>query len=617
MSATEFEVDQRDIQFVLFEQLKVQDLPNSSYKDFDRDMYEMVVGEAAKLAEETLAPLNATGDRHGCKWDDGEVTTPPGYKEAYKTYIEGGWQGLSIDAEHGGGGLPKPIALAVVEMFTGACSAFVMYPGLTVAVANLLSRMSDDWTRDQILPKLVSGEWSGTMCLTEAQAGSAVGDVRTVARRDGDSYLLEGSKIFITSGEHDLCSNIIHIMLARTPDAPAGIRGLSLFIVPKYRINEDGSLGDKNDIYCSGIEHKMGLNGSSTCTLSIGDNGGAQAFLIGDESEGILRMFSLMNEARIGVGVQSYSVAAAAYQCALAYARDRIQGTRLAEFKDAHAERVPIIDHPDVRRMLLSCRSQVEGMRALGMTLGYYADQYLAHQGTPEAERYMDLLEVLTPICKSWCSDQCFVVASQALQVFGGYGYIGEYPVEQYVRDSKVFSIYEGTNGIQALDLIGRKMGQHNGRSFMATMNELNQRISALGDHPELANEQKALEAARDRLSSATMTMMSLGMGGKMEVAASHACDLLNLFGDVVIATSLAEQARIASSRLSELSSEAGVDITDTEARTGWLREDSEARFYARKVDNLRFFAHQFLPRTAGLELQIAATDTTVLEAVL
>jgi len=616
MSVTDFKVPLRDLQFALFEHIRVQDLPNAAYSDFDQDMYSMVLSEAAKLAEETLAPLNASGDREGCTWKDGQVTTPSGYKEAYQRYAEGGWQGLSLEAELGGGGLPKSIALAVVEIFTGACSSFVMYPGLTVAVANLVKRMGNDWMLKVVLPKLISAEWSGTMCLTESQAGTAVGDVRTIARRNGDHYLLEGNKIFITSGEHDLSDNIVHIMLARLPDAPAGIKGLSLFLVPKIWINEDGSLGESNDIHCTGIEHKMGLNGSATCTLSIGDDGGAKAYILGEEGEGIFRMFSLMNEARIGVGVQSYAVASAAYHAALGYAGDRIQGTRLAEFKDANAERIAIIEHPDVKRMLLHCRSQVSGMRALGLTLGKFADLYLAHEGTPEAERFMDYLEVLTPICKSWSSDQCFDVTRWALQVFGGYGYIGEYPAEQYVRDSKVFSIYEGTNGIQALDLIGRKMGQHGGRSFMATMALFNEVIENLSEIEEFAAEHKAIADARDRLSGSTMKMMGLGMGGQMESAAAHACDLLNMLGDVVIASCLGAQARVAHGPLTALAADAGVDLSDKAARAAWLRESDEARFYASKGDDLRYFCHQFLPRTAAFELMIGSDDSSVLDCV-
>ncbi len=616
MSATDFKAPLRDLQFALFEHIRVQDLPNAEYADFDQEMYSMVISEAAKFAEETLAPLNAAGDRHGCKWEDGKVSTPPGYKEAYDLYAQGGWQGLSLEAAAGGGGLPKSIALAVVEMFTGACSSFVMYPGLTVAVANLVKRMGNEWMRSKVLPKLISAEWSGTMCLTEPQAGTAVGDVRTIARRSGDHYLLEGNKIFITSGEHDLADNIIHIMLARLPDAPAGIKGLSLFLVPKIWIHEDGSLGEPNDVYCSGIEHKMGLNGSATCSLSVGDGSGAKAYILGEEGEGIMRMFSLMNEARIGVGVQSYAVASAAYAAALGYARERVQGTRLAEFKDAHAERIPIVEHPDVKRMLLHCRCQVSGMRALGLTLGKFADLHLAHQGTPEGERFMDYLEVLTPICKSWSSDQCFDVTRWALQVFGGYGYIGEYPAEQYVRDSKVFSIYEGTNGIQALDLIGRKMGQHGGRSFMATLTLFNEVIENLAELEDYSAEHKAIADARDRLSGATMKMMGLGMGGKMEAAAAHACDLLNMLGDVVIASCLGAQARIAHEPLTKMAADDGIDLSDKAARAAWLENNEEARFYASKGDDLRYFCHQFLPRTAAFELMIGSDDSSVLDCV-
>ncbi len=354
MGATDYTVDLRDQHFVLFEQLKVQDLDDPKYEDYGQDLYEMVVGEAAKFATETIAPLNATGDRQGCTWKDGVVTTPDGYKEAYAKFCEAGWPGVAIPVEADGQGLPAAVALAVNEIFTGASVAFSMYPGLTGSAGGLLLDMGTDWVKEHVVPHLVMGDWSGTMGLTEPQAGSAVGDAKTKAHRNEDgTYMLEGTKIFVSNGDHDLTENIIHIMLARTPDAPPGIKGLSLFWVPKILINEDGSLGEPNDLFCSGIEHKMGINGSATSTLSLGDKGACKSWIIGREGEGIKRMFHMMNEARMGVGVQGYGVASAAYHCALDYSRERIQGTRFQEFKNVNAERVAIIEHPDVRRMLM------------------------------------------------------------------------------------------------------------------------------------------------------------------------------------------------------------------------------------------------------------------------
>ncbi len=618
MASGAYQTDMRDHRFVLFEQVEVQNLQGPKYEEFGQDLYEMILEEASKVATETISPVNEVGDRQGCTWTDGEVTTPDGFKAAYKTFCEAGWTLMGTPPEFGGQGLPLPVALATVEMFTGAGCAFMMYPGLTAAAANLIRAMGSDWMKANVLPKLLTGEWAGTMCLTEPQAGSAVGDVRTKAIPDGDHYRMEGTKIFVSGGEHDLTENIIHIMLARTEDAPAGIKGLSLFMVPKYIVNEDGSLGDKNDLYCSGIEHKMGINGSATCTLSIGDNGGAQAWIIGDEAEGMMRMFHMMNEARIGVGVQGYAIAGAAYNAALDYARERIQGTDFKEFKDAGARRVAIIEHPDVRRMLLHCRSQVDGMRALGITLASFAEKLeTLPEDDPERGKCEDLLQVLTPVHKSWCTDQCFDVTKWALQVFGGYGYIGEYPAEQYVRDSKIFSIYEGTNGIQALDLVGRKMAMKGGQAFMQLMGWINELVAAVGEIDDLKAEHAAMEKSRDRLGGAAMHLMQLGMSGDQDLPVLHACDMLNLVGDVVIGALIGQQAVIAHPKLAALAADAGVDLGDVAARQAWLEESDEGRFYHRKLDNLRYFAHQFLPRTAHWQRAITSPDRSVLEAVL
>ena len=608
MAVTDYTVDLRDIKFVLFEQLAVHESDDPRFVDFDQDLYEMVLSEAAKFSEEVIHPVNGPGDRQGCTWTEGEVTTPTGYKGVYDAFCRAGWGGLTTPMEFGGQGLPHGVALACVEMFIGASPALNMYPGLTAAAANLVRQRGTDWMREKLLPRLVSGEWTGTMCLTEPQAGSAVGDARTVAHRNDDgSYRLEGTKIFVSGGEHDLTENIIHLMLARTPDAPSGIKGLSLFVVPKFVLDSEGRMGERNDVRCSGIEHKMGLNGSATCTLNMGDAGGAQGWIVGEEGQGIQHMFLMMNEARIGVGVQGLAVASAAYQSALQYAKERIQGTALKDLKDADARRVPIIEHADVRRMLLWCRSHVSGMRALALTLASW------HEG--DATKH-DMIEVLTPICKAWNTDQGFDVTRWALQVFGGYGYIGEYPAEQYVRDAKIFSIYEGTNGIQALDLVGRKMRIKGGMAFMSVLNWINGEIGELGEFT-FAAEKTALEKARDRLGSAAMHLQSLGMGGDRELPVLHAYDVLLLFGDVVIATLLGQQARIGNRELTGIAEKLGVDLEDDETRRELLEKDDEARFYAGKVDDFRFFTHQCLPRTAALLRQISSPDRSALTAVL
>ncbi len=619
MGANDYTVDLRDQHFVLFEQLKVQDLDDPKYEDYGQDLYEMILTEGAKFATETIAPLNAVGDRQGCKWEDGKVTTPEGYKEAYAKYCEAGWPGVGLPVEADGQGLPAPVALAVNEFFTGASVAFAMYPGLTGSAGGLLWEMGKDWEKEHVVPHLVMGDWTGTMCLTEPQAGSAVGDAKTKAHRQDDgTYLLEGTKIFVSNGDHDMTENIIHIMLARTPDAPPGIKGLSLFWVPKVLINEDGSLGEANDVVCGGIEHKMGINGSATATINMGENGGAKAWVIGREGEGIKRMFHMMNEARIGVGLQGYGVAAAAYQCALAYARERIQGTRFQEFKNVNAERVPIIEHPNVRRMLMYCRAQVDGMRALGLVLAMARETAEgAKKGTFEGEKADDLLAVLTPVLKSWCTDQGFLVTSAALQVFGGYGYCAEYPAEQHMRDARIFSIYEGTNGIQALDLVGRKMAMKGGQAFMGLMNWINENIKQIKDVPELAADLKEIEKGRDRLAAAAMHVMQVAMIGQMELPVLHAPELLNMVGDVVIASLMGVQAKIALPKLQELAKADGINLGNVRARNKWMANNDEAAFYQRKIDNLAYFAHQFLPRTATWQEMITSKDRSPLDCVL
>jgi alkylation response protein AidB-like acyl-CoA dehydrogenase len=617
MSTTDYVADLRDITFVLFEQLRVQDMNHGHFADFDEDMYRMVLEQAKKLAEETIAPLNGKGDRQGCRFEDGEVRTPDGYKEAYGLYSESMWSSTAVAPELGGMGLPMPVAMAILEIFTGACPAFCMYPGLTTAAGNLIAERGSDWMKSAVLPHLVAGDWAGTMCLTEPQAGSAVGDAKTIAERDGDTYLLKGSKIFVSGGEQDLTENIIHLMLARTPDAPEGIKGLSLFMVPKFVVNEDGSLGERNDVKCVGIEHKMGINGSATCTLAVGDGAGARGWIVGDEGEGIRHMFLMMNEARIGVGVQGYAVASAAYNNAVAYAKDRVQGTKLVDLSDASARRVAIVEHSDVRRMLLRMRSCVAGMRALGITLGKLAQEWHEDPKSEVGKQRKDILEVLTPICKSWCTDVGFEVTRDAIQVYGGYGYIGEYPVEQHMRDAKIFSIYEGTNGIQAMDLLGRKLPRKGGMAFMQVVQWLSDKVAAAQGTGAFDAEVALLQKAQERLGAAAMHLSQVGMTGDQEAAVSHAVDMLNLFGDVVIGALLAEQAAVAHAALSGLARGADVDLTDAEARGAWLHENAEARFYAAKADNLRFYAHQHLPRTGALLHAIKSTDRTVMDAVI
>lgn len=602
MTGIAFDPDLRDMRFVIYEQLDVLSMSRIPlYADFNRELYDMVLDEAARFARETLYPINGKGDRAGCKLEGGKVTTPPGYREAWQAFRESGWVSPGTPQEYGGQGLPAPVALAVGEIFSAAATAFAMYPGLARAAADLLIHAGDGWMRSTVVSRLISGEWGGTMCLTEPQAGSAVGDNRTQARPIGEGkYLVEGTKMFISAGDHDLTDNIIHLVLARTPEAPPGIKGLSLFLVPKFRFDpESGALGEPNDVVCSGIEHKMGINGNATCVLNFGDTGNCQGWLIGEEGQGIQIMFHMMNEARIGVGLQGLAVGGVAYRFALAYARDRVQGTRIEDLKDALAPRVAIIEHPDVRRMLLWMKAHAEGIRSLLYTTAMYHD--LSMNG-PEAERegYKQLVELLTPICKAHSSDVGFEITEQAVQVFGGYGYCGEYPVEQYLRDSKIFSIYEGTNGIQALDLLGRKVAMGGGILLMRYMQEINEILEAARARPGLSGEIGDVEKARDLLGATTFQLAGFGAAGDRAYPVLQATPYLNLFGTVVLAMELLKQATVADRAL-----EAG----------GASLADADARFYRDKVRTARFYIKTVLPKARAFAKLIESGDRSPIEA--
>jgi alkylation response protein AidB-like acyl-CoA dehydrogenase len=477
MGAMQYDVDLTDIQFVLFDQLDIDaELSGiEKYADFDKEIYDATLEEAARISREVLHPIDGPGDRQGCSLDieTGNVTTPDGYKEAYRIMGEGGWISVTADPEIGGVGMPAAIGMAVVEMFIGAAMAFEMYPGLTAAAARVIHHHGPEAWRIPYAEKMMTGDWGGTMCLTEAGAGSDVGENRCRATPlDGEegTFLLEGEKIFISGGDSDLTENILHLVLARTPGSPAGTRGLSLFLVPKFLINDDLSLGERNGAYVVGIEEKMGIHGSSTCTIALGGRGPCRGWLVGKEREGIKIMFLMMNEARIGVGAQGVAVAAAAHHYAKNYAMERLQGSSVENFKDANAPRVPISAHPDVRRMLMTQKVLVEACRSMYYRLGHRLD--IAENNPEKHDQLMGRIELLVPILKAHCTDLGFEVAVSGLQVLGGYGYIGEYPLEQIVRDAKICSIYEGTNGIQAMDLVGRKMNTKGGALFMSWMQD-------------------------------------------------------------------------------------------------------------------------------------------------
>ena len=600
MGTNDYVPDLRDIRFVLFEQLKIQDQLKSvdRYADFDTSTYEAMLDAAAGVAQ-TLAACNQKGDRVGCKLDkDGNITTPPGFKEGYKAMAESGLLGAALGPEWGGLGMPHAIDAAMVEVLSGANTAFNIYTGLTRAAANLLvTHFCPEWLKGIVLPKMVSGEWAGTMCLTEAGAGSSVGDNRCRALRTDEAgvYHLTGEKIFISGGDNDFSQNILHLVLARTPDAPNGTRGISIFLVPKFLFDKEGNLIGRNDAKVVGIEHKMGINGSATSTLSLGSNDTCVGWLLGKEREGMKIMFHMMNEARIGVGIQALGLASASYQNALAYAKYRVQGTSVENFANDDAPRVTINQHPDVRRMLMFQKAHVETMRSLCYSTANRFDR--ATFGAEDERDYLlGLVELMTPIVKSHCSDVGFEVCCQALQVFGGYGYTQEYPVEQHVRDSKISSIYEGTNGIQAMDLLGRKMRKGGGALFMNWLNEANTEIENVRELKVFNDEIGALEKARDQLGGTAMHLGALGMAGNIKGAMLQSSPFLTLFGTVVLGLHAAWQARIAWAAIQN-----GADGEDL-------------AFYKGKVAIFKYYSKNILPRATALAKGIQAGDESCLE---
>ncbi|RMH36839.1 MAG: acyl-CoA dehydrogenase, partial [Deltaproteobacteria bacterium] len=462
-AVNQYRADLREIRFRLYEQFHLDELLGQPpFEEWDVEAVDMIIDEVYQFACDKIGPTNRVGDEVGCRLVDGKVITPPGFKEAWDALYEAGYRNVSAPEEHGGAGAPFSVGIATEEFLAGANVAFAMYPGLTVGAAELIAAFGTPEQVGRYVHNMFSGKWAGTMCLTEPHAGSDVGAATTKAIKQPDgTYKIEGTKIFISAGDHDLTENIIHMVLARTEGAPPGTKGLSLFIVPRDKLT-----GGSNDVTVGGIEHKMGINGSATCVLNFGENGNCVGELVGtEECRGMSQMFRMMNFARIGVGVQGMAVASAAYLAALDYAKERKQGPHVSKWKDPTAPKVPIIQHPDVRRMLIDMKARVEGIRALILKLCAHTDRerLLAGKDDEQAAYHKGQVDLLVPIVKAYSSDQAFRVCETAIQVFGGAGYLRDHPVEQYLRDSKIFSIYEGTNHIQAMDLVGRKLPQRGG----------------------------------------------------------------------------------------------------------------------------------------------------------
>jgi alkylation response protein AidB-like acyl-CoA dehydrogenase len=613
----DFVADIRDLKFVLFEQMDLDRLLSSEkYNNFTREDLEMILEEAYKFAREVLAPINAPLDRQGCTFKDGKVTVPEILREPRRMFAENGWLALSMSPDFGGQGAPDCVSIAVNDLFFGACVSLCLGALLASGAAHLIEAFGTDELKQLYVEKMYTGTWAGTMCLTESQAGSDVGASTTRAVREGDHYLIEGEKIFITFGEHDLTENIIHAVLARIEGAPKGTKGLSLFVVPKYRVNADGSLGEFNDVACSGIEHKLGINATPTCSLVFGQNGKCQGWLLGEENQGMRAMFQMMNEARISVGLQGVSAANASYQYALSYCKERLQGPDIRNFKDPDALKAPIIKHPDVRMMLMRQKAYAEGMRAMLIFAAYCADRAHVEQDERSKARYQGIMEVMTPICKAYCSDMGFRVTEWALQCYGGYGYVKEYPAEQYLRDCKIASIYEGTNGIQAMDLVARKLSMNGGANLMALVGLINNFIDQHKEHPVLKEQVATLAGARDAWGAVNGFFMGAAAQKKLLVPLVNASGYLSLCGDLLVGYFLVDQAVLAWTKLQPLCQEAKVDPTDAKALTALARDHAEVRFLDGKIKTARFYCSYELPQVKAKAKSIQSGDMSALHMV-
>ena len=614
----EFTADIRDLKFNLFEALDLDKILSSEkFEDFDKEDFEMILDEAYKIAREVLAPINRELDQQGCKFEDGKVTVPECFHEPYKLFTENSWANLNQNPEFGGQGAPECLTLAAYEPCFGANISFNLGALLTTGAAHLIEVFGDDEQKATYVEKMYNGTWAGTMCLTEAQAGSDVGASTTKAIPQPEGhYLIEGEKIFITFGDHNLTENIVHAVLARIEGAPKGTKGISLFAVPKFRVNEDGSVGEFNDVHCSGIEHKLGIHGTPTCTMVFGTEGACHGYLLGEEHKGMRAMFQMMNEARISVGLQGTAMANAAYQQALSYTKERLQGPDIRNFKDPDAPKVPIIKHADVRMMLMRQKAYCEGMRALMLYTAYCVDRAHVAEDARTKGRFQGLVEVMTPICKAYCSDMGFRVAEWALQCHGGFGYISEYPAEQYLRDVKIASIYEGTNGIQAMDLVARKLSMNGGANLMALVGMINGFIDKNKENPVLTKEIAALAKARDNWGAVNGFFMASAAQKKLMIPLVNASNYLSLCGDLLMGYFLTKHAVLAAEMLVPLCQEAGVDPADKKAVSQLAADNAEARYLDGKIKAARFFCANELPYVAAKAEAIQAADMSAIHMI-
>jgi alkylation response protein AidB-like acyl-CoA dehydrogenase len=588
---TDYAAPLADMRFALYELAgldRIAQLPG--YEEATPDLVEAILEEAAKLASQVIAPLNHSGDKEKARCENGAVRTPKGFPEAYKQFVEGGWNALPFEPDYGGQGLPWTLGAALSEIWNSANMSFALCPLLTQGAVELLQAHGSEEQKEAYLPRLISGEWTGTMNLTEPQAGTDVGAVKTRAKKEGDHYLITGQKIYITYGEHDFTDNIIHMVLARTPDAPAGTKGISLFIVPKFLPNEEGGAGTHNDLRCVSIEHKLGIHGSPTCVMAYGDSGGAIGYLIGEENRGMEYMFTMMNNARLTVGLQGVAIAERAYQQALRYATDRVQSPEVGQ----RGQPVAIIRHPDVRRMLATMKCQIEAARALAYVAAAELDRARREPEASARESHqVDGIDLLTPVVKAWSTDLGVELASLGVQIHGGMGFIEETGAAQHLRDARITPIYEGTNGVQALDLVGRKVLRYKGETALRFCQRVEEEMRALDASNRVKTVASAVGAACESLKQATGWLVEAAERD-MKLAAAASSPYLRLFGTVAGGWQMARAAQ----RAEELLAEGRGDGT----------------FLEGKIKSALFYADNILPQSVGL--MTAATrgaETTLL----
>ena len=590
--------DRRDVDFVLHELLHVEELSDHEiFAEFNKKTVDLIIAEARNLAIKEILPTQIDSDREGAHFDSGKVTVPASFHKAWELFKEGEWLSMIEDPKWGGQGMPRAVALAASDYMNGANFAFMMYAGLTHGAGKLVESFGTEQQKELFLKKMYTGEWAGTMLLTEPEAGSDVGALTTSAVKNEDgTYSLTGNKIFISSGEHDLAENIIHPVLARIEGAPEGTAGISLFIVPKIWVNADGSLGEPNDVVCTGVEEKMGIHGNATCSMSLGSKGKCRGMLLGEENKGMRNMFLMMNEARLLVGIQAFACASAAYMYAVNYARQRVQGRHLLNMMDKSAPSVPIIQHPDVRRMLLTMKVYVEGMRSLLYYVGMCDDRIDVADNEEEKTKYKGIIDLLIPLAKGYVSDRAFDVCNLGVQVYGGYGYIKEYPMEQLLRDCRITPIYEGTNGIQAMDLLGRKLGMNKGKPIMDLMGEIQNTITTARTHAKVEAYAGKVEAALNKLGEVALHLGKTAMSSEVMTAFAHAYPFMEVSGDVVMSWLLLWRATIAAEKL----------------ENGAKKKD--AAFYEGQLKSAEFFVHCVLPVTLGKMDAILVTNSAVVD---